>query len=421
MHRNAKAAIALIVTLGVVFIFALTEFMEAHPLVDEFSDAVLMLDKTIDEAVFYKAAHPAFTADLQEIANDLRELPIPLESLLMSAANRRNESWSKTQIPMNRLMDRYDDTVAMLEDAIRKADDNKRADPKFLTDLKSILTDLRTQPRYWNVHETVVEEPKAGLVEKAADQSPEKKAVEMEAEDDSLLGSIQKVIEGVSELPGLFNEIGDLFRGGKSQPQVDAPDESAPQQKSLSQEKKESEKQQASPEEKAIVSEKTEPAEQPVTERPPVDDDEQISLDYLNRSNARIAVLESYAELGAEGVEKIIPFLEDEDSWVVSRAINALEKIGPAAAPAVPGLVLRLHDESLKLSILEALVAIDQELDQDAYCLLVPVLGDSSGYGIRQGRIILVKGGEKAVPALIAGLESGNEKPKMNVLPFWPP
>ena len=49
---------------------------------------------------------------------------------------------------MNHLMDRYDDTVRMLEDAIRKADDNKKADPKFLTDLKSILTDLRTQPRY---------------------------------------------------------------------------------------------------------------------------------------------------------------------------------------------------------------------------------------------------------------------------------
>ena len=175
-----------------------------------------------------------------------------------------------------------------------------------------------------------------------------------------------------------------------------------------------------------------------------MDDDEQISLDYLNRSNARIAVLESYAELGAEGVEKIIPFLEDEDSWVVSRAINALEKLGPAAAPAVPGLmknfaadasnreaiirvvtemgptaeaalpglVSMLHDESLKLSILEALVAIDQELDQDAYYLLVPVLGDSSGYGIRQGRIVLAKGGEKAVPALVAGLETGNEKTK---------
>ena len=182
-----------------------------------------------------------------------------------------------------------------------------------------------------------------------------------------------------------------------------------------------------------------------------MDDDEQISLDYLNRSNARIAVLESYAELGAEGVEKIIPFLEDEDSWVVSRAINALEKLGPAAAPAVPGLmknfaadasnreaiirvvtemgptaeaalpglVSMLHDESLKLSILEALVAIDQELDQDAYYLLVPVLGDSSPWD-KTGPNSSRKR-RKRRQYLVAGLETGNEKPKMNVLPFWPP
>ena len=149
MHRNANVAITPNRYPGRCIHFALVDFMEAHPLVDEFSDAVLMLDKTIDEAVFCKAAHPAFIADLQEIAEDLRGLPIPLESLLMSAANRKNESWSKTQIPMNRLMDRYDDTVRMLGTPFG-ADDNKKADPKFLTDLKSILTDLRTQPRYWN-------------------------------------------------------------------------------------------------------------------------------------------------------------------------------------------------------------------------------------------------------------------------------
>ena len=92
MHRNANIAITLIVTLGVVFIFALADFMRLI-LVDEFNDAVLMLDKTIDEAVFIKLLTPPLlliSRNRRGFTRIANTVGVPL----MSAANRKT-SWSK--------------------------------------------------------------------------------------------------------------------------------------------------------------------------------------------------------------------------------------------------------------------------------------------------------------------------------------
>ena len=414
MDKYLKPVMLVITILGLAFVFAFTNPTEAHPLVDEFSDAVSILDKTIEKAILHKAAHPIFIGDLQEIAEDLR----------------------------------------------------------------------KALPKYWSVQATSSQEPPVDSLADSLTKSADEFIDKTKGDDDSLWGAIQKVVEGVSELPGLFNEIGDLFKENPAKPEPDTSSKSGPKEKSVTpkeaesaqkqisaqvesttRKKAESTKEQSPPQRMHVNSEKVEllPSEPPTQEedgeeqipllvstkqmspdieQPLLFDVKEVSADYLSQSSARIAVLESYIELGPEGVDKIMPFLEDEDSWVVSKAIDALEELGPRAAPAVPvlmenfatdasnrrtiirmltemgpaaeravpSLVSMLHDEDLRPSILDALVVIDKELEQDAYHLLIPMLGESSGYGVRQCRTILEKGGERAVPALVTGLETGNEK-----------
>ena len=176
MDKYLKPVMLVITILGLAFVFAFTNPTEAHPLVDEFSDAVSILDKTIEKAILHKAAHPIFIGDLQEIAEDLR----------------------------------------------------------------------KALPKYWSVQATSSQEPPVDSLADSLTKSADEFIDKTKGDDDSLWGAIQKVVEGVSELPGLFNEIGDLFKENPAKPEPDTSSKSGLKEKSVTPKEAESAQKQIS-------------------------------------------------------------------------------------------------------------------------------------------------------------------------------
>ena len=259
MDKYLKCIMVVATILGLAFVFAFTNPTEAHPLVDEFSDTVSILDRAIEKAILHKAAHPIFIDDLQEIAENLRELPVQLETLLMSATKQSDKSRPETSKSVNTLTHELNDTIAMLDGAIQRADAGKKAAPEFINDLKLIASDLKALPKYGSVQATSSQEPPVDYLADPLTKSADDFIEKTKEDDDSLWGAIQRVVEGVSELPGLFNEIGDLFKENPAKPEPDTSSKSGLKEKSVTPKEAESAQKQISAQVESTTRKKAEP------------------------------------------------------------------------------------------------------------------------------------------------------------------
>ena len=113
--------------------------------------------------------------------------------------------------------------------------------------------------------------------------------------------------------------------------------------------------------------------------------------------------LEWIGPAAAPAVPALIVALKDENWGVRSPAAWALGKIGPAAAPAIPALIAALKDENRNVGV-SAAWALEQ-IGPAAIPALIAALKDKNSVLLYEAAYLLGKIGPAAVPPLIAALK----------------
>ncbi len=128
----------------------------------------------------------------------------------------------------------------------------------------------------------------------------------------------------------------------------------------------------------------------------------------------QVAALTALARSGAElpdgTIEQLTAYLSEPDRDIRSSAIHALAELGRDAAPAIPGLVKNLSDESaaIRADSARALGMIGEPLGASAIPALIAVLTDDPEAGARENAAWAIgrmgRYAEPAAESLIAAL-----------------